>query len=424
MQEFKVNYYLNRIKKNSKDYYFILVSVAWNKNRYRTTLKMHVDPNLWDNKKQRAKSSSKNPRIINDTLDGIRNLLREFHEEKLREFKRPPTLDEVKLLLLRVINNTTEIPAPPTKVINKTFLGHFQDFIKDSESGIRLSTKGKKIGKSTITSYKVTKNHLADFLGRRKSSISFDEVDEKFYSSLIKHLCEKNLSNNTQGKLIKIIKSFMHYTLEKGIHSNSKFIKTLKKFKEETVKVVLTLTELEQVENLENVPPELQAIKDIFLIQIYTGLRNSDLNNLKKENINLRERRITIYTIKTQDATVIPISKKLYHILEKYNRDIPKMSSQWYNRGLKKLCKLAGIDTRVQLTHYIGNVRKDMIKPKYELVSSHTARRTFITLSLKKGVLPEMVMKVSGHKDRLSFQSYVRISQEEAVDTLRDAWDS
>jgi hypothetical protein len=60
----------------------------------------------------------------------------------------------------------------------------------------------------------------------------------------------------------------MHYTLEQGIHSNSKFIKTLKKFKEETVKVVLTLSELEQVENLENVPPELQAIKDIFLIQI------------------------------------------------------------------------------------------------------------------------------------------------------------
>jgi hypothetical protein len=83
MQEFKVNYYLNRIKKNSKDYYFILISVAWNKNRYRTTLKMHVDPNLWDNKKQRAKSSSKNPRIINDTLDGIRNLLREFHEAEV-----------------------------------------------------------------------------------------------------------------------------------------------------------------------------------------------------------------------------------------------------------------------------------------------------------------------------------------------------
>jgi integrase len=148
------------------------------------------------------------------------------------------------------------------------------------------------------------------------------------------------------------------------------------------------------------------------------------LNNLKKENINLRERRITIYTIKTQDSTVIPISKKLHLILEKYNREIPKMSSQWYNRGLKKLCKLAGIDSRVQLTHYIGNVRKDVIKPKYELVSSHTARRTFITLSLKKGVLPEMVMKVSGHKDRMSFQSYVRISQEEAVDTMRDAWDS
>ena len=57
------------------------------------------------------------------------------------------------------------------------------------------------------------------------------------------------------------------------------------------------------------------------------------------------------------------------------------------------------------------------------MVSSHTGRRTFVTISLKKGLIPEIVMKVSGHKSRESFERYVNITQQEAINKIKQVWD-
>jgi len=101
----------------------------------------------------------------------------------------------------------------------------------------------------------------------------------------------------------------------------------------------------------------------------------------------------------------------------------PLISEQKYNEYIKELCRHAKIDEPVKVVKQIGNKRIEEIKPKYELITSHTARRTFITLTLKKGILPETVMQISGHKDRKSFQKYVLISQKQAVNEVRDIWD-
>lgn len=423
MNNFKTNFYLQKVKKE-KEYTFISISVAWNNKRVRTTLKIQIEERLWDSKKQRAKASSKNPHQINEKLDEIRSVLKKQYEEIEAAFKRPPTEKEVKLILEAVINNKevkTRRPNTPKKV--KPFIDYFQDFINDTESGARLSNDGKKIGASTLTGYYTTKNHLEEFLKTTKAGITFDDIDDSFFSSLIKYLTTKKLSNNSQGRFVKIIKTFMHYTSDKGLHTNRKFVKSLKIFNEETQQFALNRFELDLLQNLSGLTPKLQRLQDLFLVQIYTGLRFSDLFNLKPENVNLPERKITLYTVKTQKPISIPLAPRLQMILEKYNCSLPKISSQKFNEGIKELCKLAGINEMMPSTYFIGSERIDELRPKYEVISSHTARRTFITLSLKKGVLPEMVMKVSGHTSRKSFQKYVRITDEEALDEVRKAWE-
>lgn len=424
MGEFKVNYYLQKVSKETKTYHFILVSVAWNNKRVRTTLKINIDTNLWDEKKQRAKASSKNPRLINDKLDEIRQVLKVLYDETEGELKRVPTVKEVKNVLDAVVKNKEIKKRTQKNDKELLFLEAFEEFIKDTESGKRLSNDGKRILHSTITSYYTTRNHIVEMMKPNKiKKLTFNDIDENFFSNLVEYLSNKLISNNSQGRLIKIVKTFMHYGLEKGLHTNHKFIKNLKVFNEETTHVALNEAELESIENLQDLSLKLQKVRTMLLLQCYSGLRYSDLMNLKKENIDYKERIITIYTIKTKEPLKIPMTSKLEAIVKDFISLKTAISAQKYNDYIKDLCLLAGIVTPIQLTHYIGNKRVDTVLEKYKIISSHTGRRTFVTLSIKKAIPEDIIMLVTGHKSKSSFQRYVRITKQEALNTLRSAWE-
>ena len=423
MGEYKINYYLQKIVKE-KTYHFILISVAWNNQRIRTTLKTNIDEKLWDINKQRAKASSKNPRQINDKLDDIRVKMKNYFDLTEKELGRVPNVKETKFALDEIINNRIiKINKSRNEKNPISFMKAFNLFIEETKSGARLSTGGKRIQSSTITSYVTTQNHLIELFKRKKAEIYFDDINDTFFANLTNYLTEKCLANNSQGRLVKIVKTFMHWSLEKGFHSNRTFIKSLKIFDEKTTKIALNKVELEAIENLTDLSARLERTRDMFLTQCYSGLRFSDLVNLKPENINLEEKIISIYTIKTKDPLIVPITKKLNSIILKYTSMFPKISSQKYNEAIKDLCKEAGINDNVQLTYNIGDKRVDEIKPKYELISSHTGRRTFITLSLRKGLLEDVIMQVSGHTNKKSFQRYVRIAKSDAINEVRTAWE-
>ncbi len=198
MDGFKINFYLSKVGTN-KVYSRILISVAWNKNRIRTTLNMPVEEKLWNSKKQRIKASASNPRKINDKLDELRVKLNEFYDTTRKERKTYPTKEEVKNLVTAILKDQ-KIPKPKVKrPRTKTFLQHFKEFIKATASGERLSDKGKPIGYSTIQSYKTTYNHLVEFTKSTGFQITFENIDEIFYSKFTKYLSKRNLLNNSQG---------------------------------------------------------------------------------------------------------------------------------------------------------------------------------------------------------------------------------
>ncbi|TAL68569.1 MAG: site-specific integrase [Bacteroidetes bacterium] len=417
MTGFKINYYLQKVTKE-KVYTFILISILWNKQRIRTTIKIQTEEKFWDYKKQRFKPSYRYALEYNSKLEKTKRFLDDYYVANTVNNK---SIDKEKLK--EALQSFLEGKSNLKKVANKTFLEHFKDYINDSKSGKRLTITGKPVTASTLKSYNVTYNHLNNFVSSKKYDLSFDNINEEFYTGFVKYLSKKGLTNNGQSYIIKVIKSFMHSTLDKELHHNTKFIKILRKNIDETTLIALSADELTKIEKLDNLSNSYDKIRDCFLVQVYTGLRYSDLTNLKPENINLKEKIITLYTIKTQDPLIIPISNRLEQILIRYDKKLLLCSNQKYNKFIKEICRIAEIDTPIQITKYIGKVRIDETKPKYELISSHTGRRTFITLTLKKGILPEMVMKVSGHKTRSSFQKYVRITQEEAVNQVQKAWE-
>ena len=116
------------------------------------------------------------------------------------------------------------------------------------------------------------------------------------------------------------------------------------------------------------------------------------------------------------DALSIELNDVSKAILEKYkevplkdNFALPVYTNQAMNRNIKELCKLAGIDEEIRVTTYKGNERKDEIHPKWELVGTHTGRRTFIVNALSLGIPPNVVMKWTGHNDYKAMKPYIDI---------------
>ena len=88
------------------------------------------------------------------------------------------------------------------------------------------------------------------------------------------------------------------------------------------------------------------------------------------------------------------------------------------NRNVKELCRMAGIDEEIRITTYKGNQRIDEVKRKWELVGTHTGRKTFIVNALSLGVAPNVVMKWTGHSDYKAMKPYIDIVDSVKADSM------
>lgn len=128
------------------------------------------------------------------------------------------------------------------------------------------------------------------------------------------------MKNVTFGKNIRIIKTFMYYAKKKKWHNEDAFIDSLKDMRSGSQDVYIDDDELELIEKFETDNDKLKKVKDCFLIQLYTGIRYSDLSHLTPENIDSKNKRIYLYSLKTDTPIIIPIHKRL----EKFLRSILK----------------------------------------------------------------------------------------------------
>jgi integrase len=167
----------------------------------------------------------------------------------------------------------------------------------------------------------------------------------------------------------------------------------------------------------------LAQVRDVFCFACTTGLRYSDLNQLKREHIKNDEIKLTVK--KTRDFLTIPLNSYSKSILSKYEamlKPLPVISNQNMNYAIKDLCKLAGIDEQIEIVRFRGINREAITYPKYELIGVHTGRKTFCTLSLEKGMSAEEVMSTSGHSDYRSFKRYVKITEQRKKVVMVKAW--
>ena len=293
---------------------------------------------------------------------------------------------------------------------------YIDEFIEDAKTKPN-SISRKLVSKGTLSGYNVTKNFLQKF-NDEKYPIDFDTITLEWYYDFIDWANQQNLTTNYIGKHIKTLKTFMVNAVEKGLTTNESF--KSKKFivsKEESDSVYLNEKELKQLWNLNlSKEPRKEIARDLFLIGAYTGLRVSDYNNVNRHNIKTINgvKIISLITQKTEKKVSIPVHPIIELILEKYDGNTPKkISDSDINELIKLVCESAEIDDIEHIEQTRGGKKVKLKKYKFELVKTHTARRSFCTNAYLSGMSTLDIMSISGHTTESSFMKYIKVTSEQ-----------
>lgn len=297
------------------------------------------------------------------------------------------------------------------------FLAFVNFYIAQCKDGKILSNKGVKIQAGTIKNIASIKHIIRRYCENRHVQLSFNDITLDFYQDFLAFLTTTAHSrglykSNAIGKFVKIIKRLMKYAYEHKYTLNDDF-KNFKVFNEEVDTIYLNEDELMKLRELQ-LPNNEAQIRDIFLIGCYTGLRYSDIMQLDPKHIDYEKRTITKITKKTGELVIIPMHQIVRDIFIKHNSHIPHIySNQATNRTIKNICRQAGITDLVSVKETCGGQRIERTSEKCELVSTHTARRSFATNTYKNGMSTISIMQLTGHRTESSFMRYIRIGKEE-----------
>lgn len=397
----------------------IRMRVIYGGNRIEFSTGYRIDESKWDAEKQRVKNGCTNKlkqsssEINSDLLKyytDIQNIFKEFEVKDIS-----PTPEQLKAAFIKR-NKTNNSEETASEKPTASFMIIFDEFLK--ECG-----KQNNWTESTYEKFAAVKTHLTNF----NSNLTFEMLDEFALTDYVDYLRDKkNLRNSTIGKQIGFLKWFLRWAFKKGHHNNNAFESFKPKLKNTQKKVIfLTWDELNKLRDYK-IPTNkqhLERIRDVFLFTCFTGLRYSDVYNLKTSDI--KDNHIEVTTVKTADSLIIELNNHSKSILDKYkevhfenNKVLPVITNQKMNEYLKELAELAEINEPIRETYYKGNQRIDEVTPKHDLLGTHAGRRTFICNALSLGIPPQVVMKWTGHSDYKAMKPYIDIADQIKVSAM------
>jgi len=287
------------------------------------------------------------------------------------------------------------------------------------ENYIDQARETKRLKKGTLLAYDQLLNNLRIFKDGR--SLELQDLDLDRLRAFIAHLWDQNYSkgqvNKLQNKLVALLNDCRDNQLpvNKAYKSNKWRVGQPRSSKN---KIVLTEVEVRKIEEVE-LPDNWDEVRDRFLIGLYTGQRFSDFIRFNQDTVQTFNGKDYLHftQAKTKSELKIPMTDKIESIFEKYDGYPPTMTAPHFNRTIKKIAEEAGINQEVkQFREYKDGIEGTKSK-KFELITSHVCRRTFVTLALRKRMSPGDVMKISGHSNLKMLSEYVGGSLDELTNS-------
>jgi len=388
-----VKYYQHK-ESNSKT--LILITFTFNHQRLRLSTGLTVPAKAWDKDDQKAKPM-KEFAETNKRLREITNFLLDKYDE-LFPSESIFSKDEIKRKS-QELKDSYQVFAgrKEEKIIVQTtllsFIGVFQERYKN------------RFNPTHILHYNALKTHLESFQQKKGFRVDFDTIGKDFYLQFTYYLKEIGLKPNTIGSHIKRVKRLMNEAVEDKLTTNLEHHK--RDFKVDVDTVYLTEAEIQALYELEIDIPEKRRVRDIFVLNCFTGLRHSDWSKVSFENIH--NGNLYVRTQKTDEPVILPVKPLVLEILNKYNNKLGVISLQKTNEAIRFIGQLA-----------FSKQIKSININKWLEIRTHTARRSFATNAYLAGIPIRDIMQITGHRKTESFLKYIRVTKLETAEKLKD----
>lgn len=397
----------------------VMLRYSYYNRRLQVSTGFTIPIKYWNNSAQRVKEVQDFPEAkgINQRLEtlirGTKDLFSEYTAKGIF-----PTPQQFKDDWLKKFRPDKASPEEGSKA-----LGLFE-FIRE----VIAERKGMNRPGSSILVYGNCLNNLAAYQKAKGKPLTFEGLNSAFVADFVAWLFSQDFSDAYAHKILSTLKMFVRAAEQRGVFTGSPLLNTkipVSKRSKDTV--YLNENELEQLFSLE-LQGRLANVRDLFLIGAYSGLRFSDFTKITPSNIQPVESQgktvecLVITTQKTKQKVVLPLSNPILRaVLERNGWKAPKaISNQKLNNYLKELAQLAGFTQEVEISEYKAGRQEKRTVQKWELISSHTARRSFCTNAFKRGVPVPDIMKFSGHTSVQTFMKYIRAGMEETAVELSE----
>ena len=379
----------------------ILFSFSFDGERIKSTTGEKAEHrDHWSETTQRFKASTTNASLRNKKLKQLSEKLETIYLDiELSGMK--PTAQMIKQKL-----------NDEQKKEKETFFDIYDRFV--SEQKIKNSwTDG------TTKRFKVVRNKLESFqsIKGKGYEIDFSLMNETFFDEYLSYLLKQNYKNSYIKKNLKLLFWFLNWCKRKGYNLPYDYTQFRFKGNEPRPGANIRPLTMEQLMTMYSKPItniRLSQVRDVFCFSCFTGLRYSDLKNLKKADIGENREYLTITTVKTAEPLYIPLVKYAREILARYENTfskyaLPVISQQRYNNYLKELGKIMKFNDELVHVNYSGNQRIENTFQKWERLTSHVGRQTFITNAIFLGMPGEVVKDLTGQSSDEMLKNYFKI---------------
>lgn len=385
-------------QKSGMQYLYADISVSG--IRTKCTLGISVKEGKFNPKTQGVQGTSdcETNILINDFKSAIMELIRKLQRNgELSKTNISNGISDIR----------TKLTDPDFSIDNDQRIVIYAKRFIDNSVGVRKP--------ATLKQLRNTLAKLENYEKVKRVKLTFDKIDLAFYNSLVAYCTtDLNLSTNSIGNIIKNLKTFFHSAFEEGVHQNMIYrSRYFKKPSEESEAIYLCEDELFRIKTTILPNRHLDNVRDLFLLACYTGVRSQDYNKLNKDSLINDGTMLKVRTEKTDEEVIIPLHPIAKGILDKYNGTPRLISNQKFNEYIKDVCRIVGLTESVTISRTCGGKKTRITKPKYNFVSSHTARRSFATNAYKAGVPTLAIMAITGHRTEKVFLKYVKVTKEE-----------
>lgn len=397
--------------------------IADEKKLFKYSTGEYIHPNDWDFNARMPKSRK--------GADGVRLRKIATHIMQYNDFL-VTLIDNYKLngekITREKLKNAFDAKFKPERVTNE--FDYFTDFVMNFLSSIKGAINkntGREYSQSRIYLYNQSNNALIDFENYIKRRVKVTEYNAQLNDEFVAFcMNEKKYSANTIGELVSGIKVLLRKAKERG-HTIANDLDNFTKTKEESISVALSEAEIERLVAFDfSKDKRLENTRDLMILGLWTGLRVSDVMALPA--INPDSKFIEVEPQKTRNTSgakvVIPLHHHIKEMIRKRGMPTP-LKSIVFNSNIKEVCRLVGFNDVVEGTLMNPKTRRKErgVFEKWQLISSHTCRRSFATNLYLMNFPTLSIMKITGHTTEASFLKYIKVTPKEHAEKLLAHWE-